>query len=100
VGFVLGHLIAPIGKTLGSWVRHPGFKAPWREYDWLRMHRPDAGALVAKIRAEYTMHIHRTKADIANKEKYSLGKVTGKGLQHRCGDLRKVRWQDENHCCD
>lgn len=56
VGFVLGHLIAPIGKTLGGWVRHPGFKAPWREYDWLRMHRPDAGALVAKIRAEYTMH--------------------------------------------
>lgn len=56
VGFVLGHLIAPIGKTMGGWVRHPGFKAPWREYDWLRMHRPDAGALVAKIRAEYTMH--------------------------------------------
>lgn len=56
VGFVLGHLIAPIGKTMGGWVRHPGFKAPWREYDWLRMHRPDAGALAAKIRAEYTMH--------------------------------------------
>ncbi|WP_273457647.1 hypothetical protein, partial [Nevskia ramosa] len=29
---------------------------PWRQYDWLRVHRPDAGALAAKIRAEYTMH--------------------------------------------
>jgi hypothetical protein len=67
LGFVLGHLIAPIGKTMGSWVRHPGFKAPWREYDWLRMHRPDAGALVAKIRAEYTMH-------------YSLAAAFGIGL--------------------
>lgn len=67
LGFVLGHLIAPIGKTMGGWVRHPSFKVPWREYDWLRMHRPDAGALVAKIRAEYTMH-------------YSLAAAFGIGL--------------------
>ena len=70
VGFVLGHLIAPIGKTLGGWVRHPGFKAPWREYDWLRMHRPDAGALVAKIRAEYTMHYSLAAA-------FAIGLVAG-----------------------
>lgn len=70
VGFVLGHLIAPIGKTMGGWVRHPGFKAPWREYDWLRMHRPDAGALVAKIRAEYTMHYSLAAA-------FAIGLVAG-----------------------
>jgi len=70
LGFVLGHLIAPIGKTMGGWVRHPGFKAPWREYDWLRMHRPDAGALVAKIRAEYTMHYSLAAA-------FAIGLVAG-----------------------
>jgi len=73
VGFVLGHLIAPIGKTMGAWVRHPGFKAPWREYDWLRMHRPDAGALVAKIRAEYTMHYSLAAA-------FTIGLVAGTAM--------------------
>jgi hypothetical protein len=28
----------------------------WRQYDWLRLERPEVGGLVARIRAEYTMY--------------------------------------------
>jgi hypothetical protein len=31
-------------------------KVIWYWYDWLRVHQPDAGALTAKIRAEYGMY--------------------------------------------
>lgn len=56
VGFVIGHLIAPIGKWLRKITTRKEVAEPWRQYDWLRVHRPDAGGLAAKIRAEYTMH--------------------------------------------
>lgn len=55
-GFVIGHLIAPLGKWLRTATQRAALREPWRNYDWLRVHRPDAGALAAKIRAEYTMH--------------------------------------------
>lgn len=55
-GYVIGHLIAPIGKWLRQLTEQEPVTEPWRQYDWLRVHRPDAGALAAKIRAEYTMH--------------------------------------------
>jgi hypothetical protein len=54
-GYVVGHLIAPLGKLLlCRWTQK--IKVPWGQYDWLRINRPDGGALAAKIRAEYTMH--------------------------------------------
>src|SRR5215813_6122454 len=53
LGYVLGHLIAPLGKLLG---RATTANEPWERYDYLRVHLPDIGALTAKIRAEYTMH--------------------------------------------
>lgn len=56
LGYVIGHLIAPIGKWLRQLTAREPVTEPWRQYDWLRVHRPDAGALAAKIRAEYTMH--------------------------------------------
>ncbi len=55
-GFVIGHLIAPIGKWLRAITTRTKVGEPWRHYDWLRVHCPDAGALTAKIRAEYSMH--------------------------------------------
>jgi hypothetical protein len=56
VGFVLGHLLSPLGKLLCIWSKADPPVQPWQKYDWLRVHRPDAGALAAKIRAEYSMH--------------------------------------------
>ena len=55
-GYVMGHLIAPIGRMMRELTKPKPVAEPWRHYDWLRVHRPDAGALAAKIRAEYTMH--------------------------------------------
>jgi hypothetical protein len=56
LGYILGHLVAPLGKWLRKWSARKEIVEPWRHYDWLRMHCPDAGSLAAKIRAEYTMH--------------------------------------------
>ena len=55
-GYVIGHLIAPIGNWLRRATTTGPVAEPWHQYDWLRVHRPDAGALAAKVRAEYTMH--------------------------------------------
>jgi hypothetical protein len=54
--YVVGHLLAPIGKWLRTATQRKVIQEPWRKYDWLRVHRPDAGALAAKIRAEYSMY--------------------------------------------
>lgn len=55
-GFVIGHMIAPFGKRLRVATQRSNVREPWHKYDWLRMHRPDAGSITAKIRAEYSMH--------------------------------------------
>jgi len=53
--YALGHLMAPIVRLLEK--RHETIPEHiWEHYDWLRLHRPEAGALVARIRAEYTMY--------------------------------------------
>lgn len=56
-GYILGQLIAPLGKGLETVVSRK-VRIPlciWHKYDYLRMYCPDSGALSAKIRAEYTM---------------------------------------------
>jgi hypothetical protein len=57
VSYILGQLISPVGKYLEALVSRsrPIDSSVWQGYDYLRMHFPDAGALSAKIRAEYTM---------------------------------------------
>ena len=57
--FVVGHVLSPFTK-LAEWVgQHypPGKPKPdSRKYEWLRVNNPDAGALCAKLRAEFTMY--------------------------------------------
>ncbi len=66
--YIIGQLLAPVGKLWGKAAQALWFKV-WRKssalqgskeetwlcYDWLRVHFPEAGALTAKVRAEYTM---------------------------------------------
>jgi hypothetical protein len=55
--YVVGQLISPAAKIVQRIGEY--FKPKPKEagaYDWLRLHHPDAGALSAKIRAEFTMH--------------------------------------------
>ena len=69
LSFLLGYLLAPftrgvqrlnedpplVAKVTGKrWFANDPDAEP--RYDWLRAHRPAAGALCAKIRAEYTMY--------------------------------------------
>jgi hypothetical protein len=65
--FVVGYVLAPFAKGVQRGNEHHWWLLPrkWgvREdkpagngYDWLRVNFPDAGALCAKIRAEFTMH--------------------------------------------
>lgn len=66
VPFIVGYLIAPFAKGVqrgnehswrflpGQWVSED--KAAGNGYDLLRLQYPDAGALCAKIRAEFTMY--------------------------------------------
>ncbi len=56
--YVVGQLLSPLAKLVQR-VGELGFFSPRPKaegYDWLRLHHPEAGALCAKIRAEFTMH--------------------------------------------
>jgi hypothetical protein len=57
--YVLGHLLSPFTKV----VQRIGERLPAKltslsseKYEWLRMHKPDAGSHCAKLRAEFTMY--------------------------------------------
>src|SRR5437867_5916606 len=75
--FATGHMMAPavrflesppvatsvdiwarmVNKLLPFRTRHQRLpKERWEQYDWLRLERPETGALVVRIRAEYTMY--------------------------------------------
>jgi hypothetical protein len=60
LSFVVGHVVAPFAKGVQRFNERTGLvkkdTGAGREYDWLRAHHPDAGALCAKIRAEFTMY--------------------------------------------
>lgn len=59
VAYVLGHLISPLVKAaqrIGENFPPALAKSNSQKYDWLRLHAPDAGALCAKLRAEFTMY--------------------------------------------
>ena len=55
-GYVLGHILSPITKFIqakGEWLsplktpldeKHPGALSKSNKYEWLRLHRPEAGA--------------------------------------------------------
>ena len=76
--FLLGYLLAPFARgvqRLNQSQRLPVKKLgiPWlakdpdaeAAYDWLRAHRPEAAALCAKIRAEFTMYYALSVAFLA-----------------------------------
>lgn len=49
-----GQLLSPFAK----WIDKIGYQVEantWKRYDWLRLHKPEAGAFTVRIRAEYTM---------------------------------------------
>jgi SAM-dependent methyltransferase len=65
--FVVGYVLAPFAKGVQRGNEHHWWLLPrkWgikedepagNAYDWLRVNKADAGALCAKIRAEFTMH--------------------------------------------
>jgi SAM-dependent methyltransferase len=65
--FVVGYVLAPFAKFVQRGNEHHWWllprkwgikedKAAGNAYDWLRVNNKDAGALCAKIRAEFTMH--------------------------------------------
>jgi SAM-dependent methyltransferase len=65
--FVVGYVLAPFAKGVQRGNEHHWWLLPrkWgikedkpagNAYDWLRVNNKDAGALCAKIRAEFTMH--------------------------------------------
>ena len=56
IGFIVGHLIGPFGKLIEDIFAERPRDDIWLDYDYLRVHHYDSGALAAKIRAEYTMH--------------------------------------------
>jgi hypothetical protein len=61
LSYIGGQVLAPLGRLVDLHQFHrkghtrPVDRVTWRRYDWLRVHLPDAGALAARIRAEYTM---------------------------------------------
>ena len=78
LSFLLGYLLAPFTRgvqrlneapplvtrvTRRRWFANDPDAEP--RYDWLRAHRPAAGALCAKIRAEYTMYYALSAAFLA-----------------------------------
>ena len=67
VPFIVGYVIAPFAKGVQRGNEHAWWFLPGRQwvsedkaagngYDQLRLEHPDAGALCAKIRAEFTMY--------------------------------------------
>lgn len=56
--YVVGQLLSPAAKVIQRIGELENFRpVPKADgYDWLRLHRPKAGAYCAKIRAEFTMH--------------------------------------------
>jgi hypothetical protein len=59
LSFLVGYVLAPIAKQVQRMNERLLLKKDpdtGERYDQLRAHRPDAGALCAKIRAEFTMH--------------------------------------------
>jgi hypothetical protein len=78
LSFLLGYLLAPFTRgvqrlneappwvakvTRRRWFANDPNAEP--RYDWLRAHQPAAGALCAKIRAEYTMYYALSAAFLA-----------------------------------
>jgi hypothetical protein len=57
--YFVGQLLSPAAKYVQRLGEMKIFRPAKKEegsYDYLRFHHPDAGALCAKIRAEFTMH--------------------------------------------
>ncbi len=57
--YFVGQLLSPAAKEIQRLGEKKIFKPKKKEdgsYDYLRLNHPDAGALCAKIRAEFTMH--------------------------------------------
>jgi len=86
LSFLLGYLLAPftrgvqrlneapplVGRvTRRRWFANDPDAEP--RYDWLRAHQPAAGALCAKIRAEYTMYYALSAAFVGVAVMASLG---------------------------
>lgn len=62
MGYVIGHLITPLTKLIQK-LNKAIFKKykdiildNGSNYEWLRLHRPEAGGICAKLRAEFTMY--------------------------------------------
>ena len=59
LSYVMGHLLSPLTKAVQrigeSFPTHLTSSSS-KNYEWLRMHKPDAGAHCAKLRAEFTMY--------------------------------------------
>jgi hypothetical protein len=86
LSFLLGYLLAPFTRGVQRLNEDPPLMSKvtrrrWlakdadaeARYDWLRAHQPDAGALCAKIRAEYTMYYGLSAAFLAVAVMASLG---------------------------
>jgi hypothetical protein len=57
--YIVGHLISPFTKLvedLGRKIPKKIEKASSENYNWLRLHEAEAGALCAKVRAEFMMY--------------------------------------------
>jgi hypothetical protein len=78
LSFLLGYLLAPFARAIQRLNEDPplvsrAIQRRWfandpdaeARYDWLRAHQPAAGALCAKIRAEYTMYYALSAAFLA-----------------------------------
>ena len=78
LSFLLGYLLAPFTRGMQRLIEAPPLIAKvtrrrWftndpdaeARFDWLRAHEPAAGALCAKIRAEYTMYYALSAALLA-----------------------------------
>jgi hypothetical protein len=78
LSFLLGYLLAPFARGMQRLNEAPplvskAIRRRWfandpdaeARYDWLRAHQPAAGALCAKIRAEYTMYYALSAAFLA-----------------------------------
>ena len=86
LSFLLGYLLAPFTRGMQRLNEAPPLvtkvtRRRWfandpdaeARYDWLRAHQPAAGALCAKIRAEYTMYYALSAAFLAVAVMASLG---------------------------
>jgi hypothetical protein len=78
LSFLLGYLLAPLARGMQRLNEVPplvtkGTRRRWfandpdaeARFDWLRAHQPAAGALCAKVRAEYTMYYALSVAFLA-----------------------------------